>query len=84
MNTKAANSGSGQTQSGRPARLSLADWMPKIVMAPTVLVTLVCIYGYMIWTAVLSFTGSRMLPSYNFVGFEQYERLFNNDRWMVA
>ncbi|PYF78916.1 MULTISPECIES: carbohydrate ABC transporter permease [Marinomonas] len=84
MNTKAANTGSGPTQSGRPARLSLADWMPKIVMAPTVIVTLVCIYGYMIWTAVLSFTGSRMLPSYNFVGFDQYERLFNNDRWMVA
>ncbi|MFT6654754.1 MAG: glucose/mannose transport system permease protein, partial [Marinomonas primoryensis] len=84
MNTKAANSGSGQTQSGRPARLNLADWMPKIVMAPTVIVTLVCIYGYMIWTAVLSFTNSRMLPSYDFVGFDQYERLFNNDRWMVA
>ena len=84
MNTKAINSESKATRSGRPARLSLADWMPKIVMAPTVIVTLVCMYGYMIWTAVLSVTNSRMLPSYDFVGLAQYERLFNNDRWIVA
>jgi glucose/mannose transport system permease protein len=38
----------------------------------------------MIWTAVLSMTNSRMLPSYDFVGLSQYERLFNNDRWIVA
>lgn len=65
-------------------RFTLADWIPKIVMAPTIVVTLVCMYGYMIWTAVLSLTNSRMLPSYDFVGFSQYERLFNNDRWLVA
>ncbi len=84
MNKNAANAGSGATPAGRPARLSLADWMPKIVMAPTVIAAIVCIYGYMIWTAVLSFTNSRMLPTYKFVGFDQYERLFMNDRWMVA
>ncbi|ADZ93254.1 carbohydrate ABC transporter permease [Marinomonas mediterranea] len=84
MTTKSANSGSRTTQSGRPARLSLADWMPKLVMAPTVVTTIVCIYGYMIWTAVLSFTNSRMLPTYKFVGTAQYERLFDNDRWLVA
>ncbi|TDO97562.1 carbohydrate ABC transporter permease [Marinomonas balearica] len=84
MTTKSANSGSGMTQSRRPARLSLADWMPKLVMAPTVITTIVCIYGYMIWTAVLSFTNSRMLPTYKFVGTAQYERLFENDRWLVA
>lgn len=66
------------------SRFSLADWIPKLVMAPTVVVTLVCMYGYMIWTAVLSMTNSRMLPSYDFVGFSQYERLFDNDRWLVA
>jgi glucose/mannose transport system permease protein len=25
-----------------------------------------------------------MLPTYKFVGLDQYEKLFNNDRWMVA
>jgi len=63
---------------------SLAGLIPKLVMAPTIVVTLICMYGYMIWTAVLSMTNSRMLPSYDFVGLSQYERLFNNDRWIVA
>lgn len=84
MNTKATFSESSKTRPARPARFSLSDWLPKLVMAPTAVVALVCIYGYMIWTAVLSFTNSRMLPSYKFVGLEQYERLFNNDRWLVA
>jgi len=81
MNTNTPHSGS---KSARPSGFSLTDWMPKIVLAPTMVIAIVCIYGYMIWTAVLSFTNSRMLPSYKFVGWEQYERLFNNDRWMVA
>lgn len=84
MKKNAINSEPNKARAGRPARLTLADWMPKIVMAPTVIVTLVCMYGYMIWTAVLSMTNSRMLPSYDFVGLSQYERLFNNDRWIVA
>ncbi|WP_438462594.1 carbohydrate ABC transporter permease [Marinomonas sp. PE14-40] len=63
---------------------SLGDLIPKLVMAPTIVVTIICMYGYMIWTAVLSMTNSRMLPSYDFVGLSQYERLFNNDRWIVA
>lgn len=84
MNTNTSHSGAKPAQSGRPKGFSLADWMPKIVLAPTMIIALVGIYGYMIWTAVLSFTNSRMLPSYKFVGLEQYERLFNNDRWTVA
>lgn len=63
---------------------SLGDLIPKLVMAPTIVVTIICMYGYMIWTAVLSMTNSRMLPSYDFVGLRQYERLFENDRWIVA
>lgn len=80
MNTKNSNSG----WLGQSNGFSLADWIPKIVMAPTVVVTIVCMYGYMIWTAVLSMTNSRMLPSYDFVGIDQYVRLFSNDRWIVA
>ncbi len=48
---------------------NLVNWIPKIVMAPTMIVTLICMYGYMVWTAILSMTNSRMLPSYDFVGF---------------
>jgi glucose/mannose transport system permease protein len=41
-------------------------------------------YGFMIWTGALSFTKSRMLPQWDFVGFEQYSKLFDNPRWDVA
>lgn len=62
----------------------LQHWLPKIVLAPSMLVVLVCIYGYIFWTAFLSMTNSRFLPSYKFVGFAQYEKLMDNDRWMTS
>ncbi|MAM86833.1 MAG: ABC transporter permease [unclassified Hahellaceae] len=63
---------------------SLANFIPRLVVAPTFLGMLVFIYGYVIWTGVLSLTDSRFLPTYNFVGFVQYEKLFENERWLVA
>jgi len=62
----------------------IENYLPKIVLAPTTVVMVVCMYGFIAWTAVLSFTKSRMLPQWDFVGWDQYERLFNNPRWLVA
>lgn len=56
----------------------------KIVLLPTVLVTLACFYGTSLWTAYISMTPSGMLPNYRFIGFEQYVRLFNTPRWDTA
>ncbi|GGB93903.1 sugar ABC transporter permease [Marinobacterium zhoushanense] len=58
--------------------------LPKLVLGPTMLTTLLFIYGYVIWTGVLSVTKSRFLPQYDFVGLLQYEKLLDNDRWGVA
>ena len=58
--------------------------LPKIVLAPTFVAVLVSVYGFILWTAVLSFTRSRLLPKYEFIGFYQYVKLFTNDRWWVA
>ncbi|PWQ95614.1 carbohydrate ABC transporter permease [Leucothrix pacifica] len=66
------------------SRQSLGTLLPKIVVAPTFVVTLVFIYGFMLWNAWLSFSSSRMLPKYDWAGFIQYEKLFANDRWWVA
>ena len=65
-------------------KLSLGEYLPKIVVAPTFVVTLIFIYGFILWNAWLSFSNSRMLPKYDWAGFKQYERLFANDRWWVA
>lgn len=62
----------------------LADSMPKLVLAPSFVIMMVCIYGYILWTAALSFTKSRMLPQWDFVGFDQYTKLMANDRWAVS
>jgi len=59
--------------------------LPKLVIAPGFVLGFAFIYGLMIWNGVLSVTGSRMLPNYDeFVGLEQYARLFEMDRWHVA
>lgn len=85
--------GSAKSGSAMPARrdapkLKLADrlqhWLPKIVLAPTLVITVVCIYGYIIWTGALSLTNSRFLPSFNFTGFGQYAKLMENDRWITS
>jgi glucose/mannose transport system permease protein len=58
--------------------------LPKILLAPTMALTVIFIYGFIIWSAVLSFTNSKMLPNYKFIGFDNYEKLFNLERWNVA
>lgn len=63
---------------------SLDNLLPKLVLAPAFVLGLAFIYGFMVWNGVLSVTASRMLPNYEFVGLEQYVRLFDMDRWWVA
>jgi len=62
----------------------LQAWLPRLVLAPSVAISLFFVYGFMLWTFILSLTNSRLLPSYDFVGFGQYARLMANDRWWVA
>ncbi|GAB3190002.1 carbohydrate ABC transporter permease [Hydrogenophaga aquatica] len=61
-----------------------AAWLPKLVVAPSFLLSLLFIYGLMVWNGYLSLSASRLLPNYDFVGFTQYEALFTNDRFRVA
>ena len=58
--------------------------LPKLVVAPTFIAILVFVYSFILWTAWISFTKSRMLPRYNFEGLIQYAKLFTNERWWVA
>lgn len=58
--------------------------MPITVLSPTIIITTIFVYGFIVFSVILSFTGSRMFPRFNFVGFDQYERLFANPRWDVA
>jgi glucose/mannose transport system permease protein len=59
-------------------------WLPRLVLSPTVLASLVFVYGFIAWTGYLSLTESRLLPNYDFAGLAQYRQLFDNDRWWTA
>jgi glucose/mannose transport system permease protein len=37
-----------------------------------------------LFTFYWSFTSSKLFPSYDFVGLDQYRRLWANDRWLIA
>ncbi|AJY51607.1 ABC-type transporter, integral membrane subunit [Halomonas sp. KO116] len=81
-NTSASPLGVGAKRSTPSG--GLQAWLPRLVLAPSVAISLFFVYGFMLWTFVLSLTSSRMLPSYDFVGFGQYARLMANERWWVA
>jgi glucose/mannose transport system permease protein len=65
-----------------------ADWLkdnlPKLVLAPSFLATLLFVYGFILWTAYLSVSKSRLMPVYDFAGLEQYTRLWRTPNWYKA
>lgn len=59
--------------------------MSKLALLPSMVLITIGVYGFIAFTTVLSFTGSKMLPSLNnFVGLLQYHRLWATPRWSVA
>jgi len=70
----------GITRRMRPFRNIYA----KIAALPMILTTLVVFVGGTIWTVTYSFTDSKLLPRTNFVGFDQYERLWSNSLWLTS
>lgn len=79
----AASDPPAQVVAKRPSRL-FQNMMAKIASIPMILTTMVVFLGGTTWTVVYSFTGSRMLPKTNWVGLEQYERLWGADRWLIS
>ena len=59
----------------------LVAWVALLPLAVTVLVAYL---GTVLWSLKTSFTNSRTFPSDEWVGFAQYERLFDNERWNLS
>lgn len=68
----------------RPPNPLFRNLTAKLASLPMVLTALVIFVGCTGWTVVHSFTGSRMLPKLNWVGFDQYERLWSTRKWLVS
>ena len=73
----------GQVHTGRPSKL-LRNLSSKIASIPMILTAVVIFLGGTIWTVVYSFTNSKLLPRAKFVGFDQYERLWDAPRWIMS
>ena len=56
----------------------------KVASIPMILTVLVVFLGGSIWTIFYSFTSSKLLPKWKFVGFDQYERLWETRRWIIS
>lgn len=67
----------------RPNRL-FKNMSAKIASIPMILTAVGVFVGGTLWTVTYSFTSSRLLPRLDFVGFDNYERLFNTRRWNVS
>lgn len=65
-------------------RLSRDDVTARLVLLPTVLVTLVFVYFFIASTLYISFSGSKILPNMTWVGLENWIRLFKLDQWWLA
>ncbi|HUN93347.1 MAG TPA: sugar ABC transporter permease [Burkholderiaceae bacterium] len=61
-----------------------AGILPKLLISPSVLLVLVSVYGFIMFTIYLSFTGSTLLPSYSWAGTASYHRLFGLENWDVS
>ena len=66
------------------SRSRLQELLPKLVLAPSFLIVLVFVYGFIAYTGFLSLTNSRMLPSYEFVGLSNYSKLWALPHWWRA
>ena len=62
----------------------LRDALPKLVLSPSLAIVLVFVYGFIAFTALLSFTDSKILPSFGLVGWQNYARLFSLRAWGIA
>jgi glucose/mannose transport system permease protein len=69
------------TPRAKPRRINF--WV-HVALLPMVFTALVAYLVSTVWTIGLSFTASRMFPNSRFVGWAQYERLFDNERWSLA
>jgi len=63
---------------------ALGRWLPRLVLSPSLALILVFVYGFILFTLYLSFTNSKILPVYDWLGFQNYVTLFKLSAWTTA
>jgi glucose/mannose transport system permease protein len=62
---------------GGGLRDRLRDALPRLVLAPSFALVLIFVYGFNLWTLLLSFTSSKAFTNLNFIGLANYQKLWN-------
>lgn len=74
-----------ETPVEKAPRPTVQELLPKLVLAPSFALILLFVYGFILFTGVLSFSGSKLMPDLSvWVGFDNYVRLFRHPNWMTA
>ena len=59
--------------------------LPKIVLAPSLGLISWFVYGFILWTFYISFTNSKILPKYEFMGcWAICIKLWKTHKWLIA
>ena len=61
---------------GATLRDRLQHYLPRFVLAPSFALVLFFVYGFNLWTLLLSFTSSKAFTNLNFIGFANYQKLW--------
>ena len=65
-------------------RMRLGEWLPIILLVPSLIASFVYVFVFTGWTFYISLSDSSLLPSYGWVGFENYAKLWSSRRWNIA
>jgi len=73
-------------------RTRLQNWIPKLVLSPSLALMLVFVYGFILFTVYVSFTESRIFPftdnqgqvSYALIGLDNYDTLWRLSHWTTS
>ena len=72
------------SEPSRRPRIWRGQAAAAIALVPAAIVVLSIYLGAMLWTVRLSFSSSKMLPVFDFVGLQQYQRLFATERFVLS
>jgi glucose/mannose transport system permease protein len=67
-----------------PLKRLFRHTVPWAALLPMALTVLVGYLGTALWSLRVSLSSSRTFPNDDFVGLAQYERLFDNERWLLS
>src|SRR5215470_14610141 len=81
MTSTLTNTATVESPQPTSLRAKLQAWLPRLVLAPSLVLVLIFVYGFNLWTVFLSFTNSKAFASTKLVGWVNYERLWN---WTFA